>query len=83
MTSLASIAKALSLSAALVAGFASGALADTIKVGIIGPFSGPFANQGKNFQAGIDAWFALNGTSVGDDEIEIVYRDLPTANPAR
>ena len=31
------------------------AFADTIKVGVIGPFSGPFALQGKNFKAGIDA----------------------------
>ena len=30
--------------------------ADTIKVGVIGPFSGPFALQGKNFQAGIEAY---------------------------
>lgn len=58
-------------------------LADTIRVGVIGPFSGPYANQGLNFQAGIEAWFALNGRTVGDDEIEIVYRDLPAADPAR
>ena len=37
------------------------AFGDTIKVGVIGPFSGPFALQGKNFKAGIDAYFALNG----------------------
>jgi len=59
------------------------AAADTIRVGVIGPFSGPYSNQGRNFQAGIDAWFALNGRSVGDDEIEVVYRDLPAADPAR
>ncbi len=59
------------------------AFADTIKVGIVGPFSGPAALQGKNFQAGIDAWFALNGNTVGDDTIEIVYRDLPAADPAQ
>jgi branched-chain amino acid transport system substrate-binding protein len=59
------------------------AFADTIKVGVIGPFSGPFALQGKNFKAGIDAWLAVNGNKVGDDEIEIVYRDIPTADPAK
>jgi branched-chain amino acid transport system substrate-binding protein len=57
------------------------AAADTVKVGIIGPFSGPFALQGKNFQAGVEAWLAQNGKSVGGHEIDIVYRDLPTANP--
>ena len=71
------------LAAAAFALSSTTALADTIRVGVIGPFSGPYANQGLNFQAGIEAWFALNGRSVGDDEIEIVYRDLPAADPAR
>lgn len=61
---------------------AGSAMADTIKVGVIGPFSGPFALQGKNFKAGIDAWIATNGAAVGDDTIQIVYRDLPAADPA-
>ncbi|MBC8129638.1 MAG: ABC transporter substrate-binding protein [Rhizobiaceae bacterium] len=78
-----SIARRFAIATILVAGFASPAFADTIKVGIIGPFSGPFANQGKNFQAGVEAWLAVNGKTVGDDEIEIVYRDLPAADPAR
>ncbi|TIV70626.1 MAG: ABC transporter substrate-binding protein [Mesorhizobium sp.] len=70
---------------AAVAAIALGgtALADTIKVGVIGPFSGPFAIQGKNFKAGIDAWTALNSAKVGNDDVEIVYRDLPAANPAQ
>lgn len=70
---------------AAVAAIALGgtALADTIKVGVIGPFSGPFAIQGKNFKAGIDAWTALNGAKVGNDDVEVVYRDLPAANPAQ
>ncbi|WP_029620451.1 ABC transporter substrate-binding protein [Pseudorhizobium marinum] len=61
----------------------SAAYADTIKVGVVGPFSGPFALQGKNFKAGIDAYFALNGNTVGDDTIEVIYRDVPQADPAQ
>ncbi|MGJ4860328.1 ABC transporter substrate-binding protein [Labrys sp. La1] len=57
--------------------------AETIKVGVIGPFSGPFAIQGKNFKAGIDAYRALHGSKVGSDDIEIVYRDVPQADPAQ
>ena len=73
---------------AIIAAFAavimgSAAYADTIKIGVIGPFSGPFALQGKNFKAGIDAYMALNGTTIGDDTVEIVYRDLPAADPAQ
>jgi len=61
----------------------STAYADVIKVGVVGPFSGPFALQGKNFKAGIDAYMALNGNKVGNDTIEIIYRDIPTADPAQ
>ncbi|PRD44609.1 branched-chain amino acid ABC transporter substrate-binding protein [Phyllobacterium phragmitis] len=59
------------------------ASADTIKVGVVGPFSGPFALQGKNFKAGIDAYMTLNGNTVGDDTIEILYRDVPQPDPAQ
>lgn len=66
-----------------VAVLSSAAYADTIKVGVIGPFSGPFALQGKNFKAGIDAYLAVNGNTVGDDTIEVIYRDVPQADPAQ
>ncbi len=75
--------KQLAMAVALVGLLAGGASAETIKVGVIGPFSGPFALQGKNFKAGIDAYQALNGTSVGADTVELVYRDLPEADPAQ
>ena len=67
--------------AAMVMGGA--AYADTVKVGVIGPFSGPFALQGKNFKAGIDAYMALNGNKVGDHTVEVIYRDVPQADPAQ
>lgn len=57
--------------------------AATIKVGVVGPFSGPFALQGKNFKAGIDAYMAVNGAKVGDNDVEIIYRDVPQADPAQ
>lgn len=59
------------------------AYADTVKVGVVGPFSGPFALQGKNFKAGIDAYMAINGNKVGDNTVEVIYRDLPAADPAQ
>jgi branched-chain amino acid transport system substrate-binding protein len=72
---------AIAAFAAIVMG--SAAYADTIKIGVVGPFSGPFALQGKNFKAGIDAYMAMNGTTVGDDTIEVIYRDLPAPDPAQ
>lgn len=71
----------LAAAAAIVMGTA--AYADTIKVGVVGPFSGPFALQGKNFKAGIDAYMATNGAKIGDNTVEVIYRDLPTADPAK
>lgn len=66
-----------------VLAMAGGAGAEAVKVGVIGPFSGPFALSGKNFKAGIDAWIALHGDKVGDHAVEIVYRDIPAADPAQ
>ncbi|MDQ0322402.1 branched-chain amino acid transport system substrate-binding protein [Pararhizobium capsulatum DSM 1112] len=75
--------KRLVLAAIAAVVMGSAAYADTIKVGVVGPFSGPFALQGKNFKAGIDAYIATHGDKIGDDTIEIVYRDLPAADPAQ
>jgi branched-chain amino acid transport system substrate-binding protein len=75
--------KKLLLAAAAAIVMGTGAYADTIKVGVVGPFSGPFALQGKNFKAGIDAYMATNGVKVGDNTVEVIYRDLPAADPAQ
>lgn len=75
--------KKLLLAAAAALVFGTVAQADTIKIGVVGPFSGPFALQGKNFKAGIDAYMTTNGNKVGSDTIEIIYRDLPAADPAQ
>lgn len=75
--------KRLIVLTAMLAALGSAASADTIKVGVVGPFSGPFALQGKNFQAGINAYMALHGKTVGDDTVEVIYRDIPTADPAK
>lgn len=75
--------KNILLAALLASVAASAAYADTIKVGIVGPFSGPFALQGKNFKAGIDAYMALNGSTVGGHDVQIIYRDVPAADPAQ
>jgi branched-chain amino acid transport system substrate-binding protein len=75
--------KSLVAMAAMLTALSGAASADAIKIGVVGPFSGPFALQGKNFQAGIDAYMTLHGKTIGDDTVEVIYRDLPTANPAQ
>ncbi|KAA2311812.1 ABC transporter substrate-binding protein [Puniceibacterium sp. HSS470] len=67
----------------LASGLATSATADTIKVGVIGPLSGPFSIFGQNFQWGIEAYQREAGTTVGDDTVEFVYRDLPGVDPAK
>jgi branched-chain amino acid transport system substrate-binding protein len=59
------------------------ASADVIKVGVIGTMSGPYALFGKNFKLGIDAWVAQHGSKVGGHEVEFIYRDEESPNPAK
>ncbi len=67
-----------------VAGMMSApAHADVIKVGVVGTMSGPYALFGQNFKYGIQAWVAEHGNKVGDHEIEFVYRDEESPNPAK
>jgi branched-chain amino acid transport system substrate-binding protein len=67
-----------------VAGMMSApAYCDVIKVGVIGTMSGPYALFGQNFRYGIEAWVAEHGNKVGDHEIEFVYRDEESPNPAK
>lgn len=69
--------------AAMLAVAAGPARADTIRVGVIGPFSGPFAAFGTNFKWGIEAYTAEHGSKVGADKVEFVYRDLQGVDPTR
>ena len=77
--------KFTTLAAALAAtasfAFAPAALAqDTIKVGVIAAFSGPFADYGKQMEGGIKAWMAQHGDTVAGKKIQIIYKD--TTGPA-
>jgi branched-chain amino acid transport system substrate-binding protein len=49
--------------------------ADSLKIGVIAPFSGPFADYGKEMEAGIKAYMKLNGDKAGGRKVEIIYRD--------
>lgn len=60
-----------------------GADAATIKVGVIAPFSGPFAMFGQTFKEGIAVYQAEHGKAVGGDTVEFVFKDLDQANPAQ
>ncbi|MGK5077276.1 ABC transporter substrate-binding protein [Janthinobacterium sp. HLX7-2] len=53
---------------------------DTIKVGLIAPFSGPFADYGKQMEGGIKAYMAQHGSTVAGKKVEIIMKD--TTGPA-
>lgn len=72
-----------SIALAAMLGLAGSAAAETIKVGIIAPFSGPFAQAGKNFKAGVEAYVATHGDSVAGNKVEFVYRDLAGPDPGQ
>ena len=59
------------------------ASADVIKVGVIGTMSWPFALFGTNYKRGIEAWVAQHGNKVGNHEIQFIYRDEESPNPAK
>jgi branched-chain amino acid transport system substrate-binding protein len=76
------IAAALT-SACLMAGATFAASAQTIKVGIVGPFSGPFAHYGTLFKNGAEAYIASQGGKLAGKDVELIYRDTGGPNPGQ
>jgi branched-chain amino acid transport system substrate-binding protein len=55
---------------------------ETIRIGIVGQFTGPFALSGAQFRTGVETWLAQNGNKVGGRTVEVIYRDTGGPNPA-
>lgn len=70
------------VAALAVVGMAGTAQAQTVKVGIIAPFSGPFSHYGTLFKAGAEAYVASQGGKLAGQNIEFVWRDEGGPNPA-
>lgn len=70
------------LSAAIMsAGVAGGAGAETIKVGVLVPSSGTFAESGKQFKEAMEVYIAQHGKTVNGHTIEFIYKDDGGINP--
>jgi branched-chain amino acid transport system substrate-binding protein len=80
-TKLRAIAIALLTSAGLTLASPQ-AMAQAVKVGIIGPFSGPFAHYGTLFKTAAEAYVASQGGKLAGKDIEFIYRDTGGPNPA-
>jgi branched-chain amino acid transport system substrate-binding protein len=55
--------------------------AGTIKIGLIAPFSGPFADYGKQMEGGIKAYMKQHGDTVAGKKIELIIRDTTGPSP--
>jgi branched-chain amino acid transport system substrate-binding protein len=58
---------------------------ETLKIGVILPYSGPFADAANQLQAGIDLYIAEHGDEIAGRKIEIIKKDTggPAADAAR
>ncbi len=74
------IAGLLALGAFVTLGASGGYAQAPVKVGVVGPFTGPFATTGAGFRQGLESYVALHGDKAGGRKIELIYRDS-TANP--
>ena len=74
------ISRAFTMGALLAIG-ATAYAQTTIKVGVIAPFSGPFADYGKQFEAGVQAYQKIHGASVDGNKVEMVIRDTGGPSP--
>jgi branched-chain amino acid transport system substrate-binding protein len=75
------ILKLFSAAALLSASMIGSVQADTIKVGVLAIFSGPFAVWGKQFKEAVDAYQAINGKTAGGHTIEFIWKDVGGAKP--
>jgi branched-chain amino acid transport system substrate-binding protein len=75
-------ATALALGFSLAVALSSTALAEgTVKIGLIMPYSGPFADAGAQMQAGIDLYVKEHGDEVAGKKIVLIKKDTGGPNP--
>jgi branched-chain amino acid transport system substrate-binding protein len=55
--------------------FSHAQAAETVKIGLVLPMTGPFASTGRQVEAGVKAYMALNGDTVAGKKVEVVLRD--------
>ena len=72
------------LSAVVLFAIVEGAAAQApVKIGLIGEFTGPFADYGTQIYNGMKAYLKLNGDTFGGRKVEIIVKDTTGAVPDR
>jgi branched-chain amino acid transport system substrate-binding protein len=75
-------ATAVALGFSLALAMSSTALAEgTVKIGLIMPYSGPFADAGAQMQAGIDLYVKEHSDEVAGKKIVLIKKDTGGPNP--
>ncbi|WP_430306803.1 ABC transporter substrate-binding protein [Rhizobium sp. 0TCS1.26] len=74
---MASLSRRMFMAGATLCGLLSSTAyaADTVKIGLVLPMTGPFASTGRQVEAGVRAYMALNGDTVAGKKVEVVLRD--------
>src|SRR5206468_7783989 len=54
---------------------------NVVKVGMVGEFSGPFAQYGQQILGGMKAYMKIHGDTVAGKKIEIVQKDTGGPSP--
>ena len=54
---------------------------ETIKIGVIAAFSGPFADYGKQMEGGMKAYMKRHGDTVAGKKIELLLKDTTGPSP--
>ena len=75
------LTRTLALASALALTLAGGAAAEVVRVAVIAPFSGPFAQYGVQFRQAIDVYVAQHGDTIGEHTVEFIYKDTGGPNP--
>src|SRR5437868_10733101 len=78
-------ARAICLSSAVaLLAIADGATAQTpVKIGLIGEFTGPFADYGTQIYNGMKAYLKIHRDTFGGRKVEIIVKDTTSAMPDR
>ncbi|MGO4332771.1 ABC transporter substrate-binding protein [Cupriavidus sp. 2TAF22] len=77
---LAPLLRALAACGALAVASSPAHAAEPVKIGLIAPFSGSFADYGKQMEGGVKAFQKLNGDTVAGRKVVIISKD--TTGPA-
>src|SRR5258706_15294360 len=54
---------------------------ESVKIGFVGPYTGPFAVAGQAFRQGGEAYMALHGDKAGGHKGEVIYRGSAGPDP--